>query len=63
MNDLEKSKKSPYSPSFDEKLKEARSSKAKGELITVNPENVWESIESGLEQDRLESDPGFRAHS
>jgi hypothetical protein len=41
MNDLEKRKKSPSNPSFDQKVKEARSSKAKGELITVNPENVW----------------------
>lgn len=37
-----KCEKSFYIPSFDEKVKQARSSKAKGELITVNPENVWE---------------------
>ncbi|MCF0075780.1 DUF2442 domain-containing protein [Dyadobacter sp. CY261] len=49
-----KRKKSPYNPSFEKKVKEARSSKAKGELITVNPENVWESIESGLERHSME---------
>jgi len=54
MDDSEKSKRNDYSPSFDKKLKEARSSKAKGEMITVNPENVWKSIESGLEQHSVE---------
>jgi len=49
-NVLGKRKNSHQSLSFEKKVKEARSSKAKGELITVNPENVWESIESGSEQ-------------
>lgn len=63
MNDLKKRKKSPYSHSFEKKVQEARASKAKGELIEVNPENVWESIESGPEQQSLASDQGFRTHS
>lgn len=58
-----KREKRAYSPSFDEKVKQARSSKAKGDLIEVDPENLWESIESGLEQYRAEPDQGFRAHS
>lgn len=49
MNESRKRKKNPYSLSFARKLKEARTSKAKGELITVNPENVWASIGSGSE--------------
>ncbi|SEJ75955.1 hypothetical protein SAMN05216327_118158 [Dyadobacter sp. SG02] len=53
MNHSENSEKNTYSPSFDKKLKEARSSKAKGELIPVNPENVWESIESRSERDSI----------
>ncbi|WP_291036860.1 DUF2683 family protein [Dyadobacter sp. 50-39] len=44
--------KSAYSDAFAQKIKEARDSKSKGELITINPENVWESIESGSEQQR-----------
>ena len=36
------------------KVKEARSSKPKGDLIKVNPENVWEGIESELEQHSTE---------
>lgn len=44
------STKSAYSPAFATKIREARDSKAKGELITINPENVWESIESESEQ-------------
>lgn len=52
MNDSGERKKSPYSHSFEKKVKEARASKAKGELIEVNPENVWESIGSGPEQQR-----------
>lgn len=54
MNDSEKRKSSPYSRSFEKRVKEARSDKAKGELITVNPENVWDSIESGSKQDNTE---------
>lgn len=53
--------KSAYSRAFAQKIKEARDSKAKGELITINPDNVWESIESGSKQQRAESDPDFRA--
>ena len=30
--------------SLNKKISEARKEKANGELITVNPENVWESI-------------------
>ncbi|HEY1011040.1 MAG TPA: DUF2683 family protein [Daejeonella sp.] len=44
--------KSAYSHAFVQKIKEARDSKAKGKLITIKPENVWESIESGSEQQR-----------
>lgn len=54
MNDSRKRRMEPYSPSFDKKVKEARSSKAKGELITVNLENVWGSIEPGFEQPGME---------
>lgn len=54
MNDSGKRKNKPYNSPFEKKLKEARSSKAKGELITINPENVWESIESGFGQDNTE---------
>ncbi len=54
MNDPGKRKGTLYSLSFEKKVKQARSSKAKGELITVNPENVWESIESGSEQHSME---------
>jgi hypothetical protein len=54
MHDSGKRKKSPYSLSFEKKVKEARSSKAKGELILVNPENVWGSIEAGSGQDRMQ---------
>lgn len=46
MNDPGKRKGTLYSLSFEKKVKQARSSKAKGELIKVNPENVWKSIES-----------------
>jgi len=38
----------PFSSSedaLDKKINQARKEKAKGELITINPENVWESIE------------------
>ena len=49
-----KHKKGLYSPFFEKKVKDARWSKAKGERITVNPENVWESIESGSGQDNTE---------
>lgn len=63
MNDLEKRKKAFYSPSFDKKVKEARDSKAKGELIEVDPENVWESIGSGSEQQRTGPDLGSAGHS
>nr|WP_298935507.1 DUF2683 family protein [uncultured Dyadobacter sp.] len=37
----------PFSSSedaLDKKIKQARKEKANGELITINPENVWESI-------------------
>jgi len=54
MNDSRKHKKDVYSLSFEKKFKEARSDKAKGELITVNPENVWDSIEFGSGQDNTE---------
>lgn len=54
MNDSGKQKKNIDSLSFEKKIKDARSSKAKGELIPVNPANVWESIESGLEQHSME---------
>jgi hypothetical protein len=36
-------KRSEY-PELDKKIKKAREEKIKGELITVNPENIWESI-------------------
>ena len=29
---------------LDEKIKKAREEKIKGQLITVNPDNIWESI-------------------
>jgi hypothetical protein len=54
MSDLGKRKKNACIPSFERKVKEARASKAKGELILVNPENVWESIESRSEQQSME---------
>ncbi|SDG56998.1 hypothetical protein SAMN04487996_12024 [Dyadobacter soli] len=53
INDSDKYKKSSYSLFFEKKVKEARSSKGKGKLIQVNPENVWESIESGSELDSM----------
>lgn len=55
MNDSKKRNKGPYGLSFENKVKKARSDKAKGELIPVNPENVWESIESGSKQDSIKA--------
>jgi len=39
-----------YSPAFIKRLNEARASKAKGELIEVDPTNVWASIDTGSPQ-------------
>lgn len=33
-----------YSAELDKKIKKARAEKQRGELITVTPENLWESI-------------------
>lgn len=46
----EKREKSPYSASFVKKVKKAKTRITKGEFIEVDPENLWESIESGLKQ-------------
>ncbi len=35
---------STYTQAFNNKIKSARAEKANGELKTVNPKNVWESI-------------------
>lgn len=44
----ERQVESPYAPEFVKKVKEAESRVYEGEYITVDPKNVWESIESGL---------------
>ena len=33
-----------YSADLDKKIKKAREEKQRGELITVTPDNLWESI-------------------
>lgn len=33
-----------HSPALNKKIKEARREKANGELITIDPKKIWESI-------------------
>lgn len=49
-------KKRPFNPAFIKKLNEARASKAKGDLIEVDPQNIWEKVESGSGQELPEAD-------
>lgn len=44
----ERQEESPYAPEFIKKVKEAESRVDEGEFITVDPKNVWRSIESEL---------------
>lgn len=40
----EKSSTKKFSAEFEENIKKAREENEKGELITINPKNLWESI-------------------